>query len=101
MQASCELVGAQLVWQVVIQHELANDPAEADEGDECEGRDPLRLDCRKQRLQRCVAGHVPDDDRLRVESLGRPGCVPLDGRAVLGGEPAKGLEPHDAVGVEQ
>ena len=86
---------------VVIQHELADHAAEADERDERHRRDAFGLDGRQEAAQRRILRDVGDDDRLRVRAVGRPRGVAFDRLSVRLGQPAVGLEAHHAVGIEQ
>ena len=96
-----QLVGGRRGRRGVIQHELADDPVEADQRDEGHRGDALGLEGRPIGGERGVGADVGDDDRLRLRAVRRPGRMALDRLPVGVGQPAVGLEPHHAVGVEQ
>ena len=86
---------------VQVDHELADEAAQADQRDERHPGDPFGLDRRQERRQRRVLRDVRDDDRLRLDRVGRPRTVALDRLAVGVRQAAPGGEAHDAAGVEE
>jgi hypothetical protein len=85
----------------IVEHELADHPAEADQRNETQSSDPFARKDRQVVLERRFARHVRDEQRLRVHRIGRPGRMSLDRRPILAGQPAIRLESHHTVGIEQ
>ncbi len=86
---------------LVIEHELADHPTEADERDERHRRNVLGLDGRQKRSQRGILGDVADDDGLGIAAVGSPGRVAFHGTAIRLGQVPVRLEAHHPVGVDQ
>ena len=85
---------------VVVEHELAEQAAGVNQGDEREGRDAFGIEHRTKRNQLRIERNIRHQYRLRIRRVGRPGTMPLDGHPVLLGQAAPRSEPDHALAVE-
>jgi hypothetical protein len=96
-----QVVAAGRGRRIEIQHELADDAIEADQGDERQRRDPFAGEDRPIGFERVVGRHVRYPDRLRIWTIRFPRRVAFHRAAVRLGQTAERLESHDAIGIEQ
>jgi hypothetical protein len=87
--------------RVVVNHELADQPAARDERNERERLDALGLDNDPEIAREIGRADIVNSDRFGVLCIGSPGRMALDGRAIPIGEAAPGHEPHHPCVVEQ
>lgn len=86
---------------VVIQHELADDTAEADERNKGHRGDTFRFDrrqeCGERRLERDVRHH----ERFGIGRVRPPWRMAFHGAAIFSGDTSPRRKAHDAVAVVQ
>lgn len=95
-----DLLLSEGVRGVVIKHELAEQSADVNQGDERERGNAFGVEHWTKRSQLRIERNIRHQNRFRILSVGRPGTVPVHRRPVRLGKPLPGPEPHDALAVE-
>jgi hypothetical protein len=89
------------VRSVVIEHELPEQAAGVDQGNERERHDAFGVEHRTKCSHLRIERNIRHQNRFRILRVGRPGTVPVHRRPVCLRKPPPAAEPHDALAVEQ
>ena len=92
-----ELLGIDGTRLAVVDHELADEPAIGNQGDEGEPPNALTTEHGHQRRELLVLFDVGDDDGLRALDVASPRRVSFHCLPIGVGEPTPGLEAHHVV----